>query len=712
MNLFKTISRDSQRTEGPLGFDPEFSPSIIRISKDSSLPESQPSALLLSLGKSHFRKSNFSQAFRIFESYVTKEPKDAEAWYWLGMCQAMSSPSQSATDSFENSIQLSRTPDQMIQKIGDFYFKHQKFELFKGYYLRLNLTDMYTSEALISIGQKLLTAECFSSALECFIKASKDIIIGCSFEITWCYLMLERNSEALTAFESVPKNHPSYLVCCIRIAEIRYQRANYGLSLNLFLEVLKTDFFPEHSYLGTIASLYQLSRFKEATVYCKAAIQFFPTHSVFFYFLSDLFAFQGQTQDCIKTLRKIALVFPDNQLAMSKLYQFYDAIGDYENSLKYLLMSHKKDPLNEELVIKITVTYKKLSDLDDCRIWRKELQEIFCLNSEIPSISDKFFVADKISTSNNGSRINHRFLDVINNELDDISHLFSSLSLSIVPPGLKGSVHPSNQDPLNTKTSLIFEVHKFHDQSLIEQAAQTYSFKFLEQSSANLNQYSQTVESLLSFLMHNDNLSFLSTNQRLENVHYKFSQFCLECAFFVDYNRHAMNCDVICSEMADPVTHTRECIQTVKSLLRPEFINNLCENLHRLSVYKANLEWMIKSIAVKLSHKKKKVIEKNCLPTRLQKYSQNLSKYMESNIKETEHRASKSKRLKFFTQFNSLSQFGKESKGPSAELASTHFLCIIMILATKDLVNLDFNALQTADSMVNQVLSATNFEVG
>ncbi len=120
---------------------------------------------------------------------------------------------------------------------------------------------------------------------------------------------------------------------------------------------------------------------------------------------------------------------------------------------------------------------------------------------------------------------------------------------------------------------------------------------------------------------------------------------------------------------------------------------------------------MFKSISVNLSDKKKDVIAKQALPSRLQKYSTNLSQYIDINIQEKAARASTSKRFDFFNRLKKLKVLSMGGDKPSTESAQAAFMSLVMILANGDVLDLDLDALQTVENIVALIAEATNFEV-
>jgi tetratricopeptide (TPR) repeat protein len=74
------------------------------------------------IAKAHYHQENYGEAIRMMEAAVTKDPKNAEAFYVLGLCKVEVSAYNDAIRYYTKSIDLDTSKAQRIYELGLLYF--------------------------------------------------------------------------------------------------------------------------------------------------------------------------------------------------------------------------------------------------------------------------------------------------------------------------------------------------------------------------------------------------------------------------------------------------------------------------------------------------------------------------------------------------------------------------------------------------------------
>lgn len=614
-------SLERRKIEKPDSRATTFELSFVHSSKEMGEYDFQPIEILLKTGKFLFRKLDVKQALHIFNLCASRLPKDPEIQYWIGACNALSSNPALAAESFESAIQLAKNQPIMLQKIGDFFLDRKQFDQCRIYYMRVLQGQECLPQTCIDFALKLFAAGFYADVLECVSKVPEQLISHLGFEITWSSLMLNKNETAFHWFKNIPTNHPSYVDCCVKIAELQCQKGDYSASYNLFYQVLALGQLQEHGYFGLASALFKLRRFHEAEGFCKAAIQLFPKTPKFLYLLSDIYATAEKTNDSVRILRKIVLSYRDNHLALTKLCHYYEIIEDHANALKFLLLIQSSDSSNLDLLSKIALTYLKMGNIDMTRYWKHLLESAIASKKSFTHYSDKESISNRDDTNNiTMIKTAETNLHSIKKLLEESSAAFSRMSFIFQQPQKNLTIASTTQQSISIQTSLILDVYKQQDTSIFQEITDSTSQSIIGQMNAvKTNDYTASFERLFEFVFKNVNFEHQRCPNRMNRNDCKLAQFILECAHFVNYDRHAMNCDVICSEMFDPFDKPRETISTVKCIVKSKLISSLLRSLDKLSTYQSNLSIIAKAIATKIQFKKSAVLKKEALPTRLRK---------------------------------------------------------------------------------------------
>jgi tetratricopeptide (TPR) repeat protein len=675
-------------------------------------PHSQPAKLLLSLGKKLYSSSQYNEALSFFKACELKLPNDPEVQLWLGMSFFLCSNESEAAKSFDEAIRLSHNPNLMLKKVGDFYFEQQQLDSCKSYYIRYLMHSQNSPKTILELGRKLMSVEEFDAALKFFITLAECRLFDVSYEMTWCNLMLKQTDAAFCAFASMAPDHPRYTICCAIVAHFRYKLGFYEISYSLYLELLKAGFVQDQCYIGIISSLYKLQRYEKAIYYCKVAMEFFPKKPSFHYFLSDLYVFQNNIQQSLNVLRKVALIFRDNSLAVNKLWRYYYKTGDHSSALKYLLLAHKNDCSSAKVMASIALSYHHINDIDNCEQWRRKLDSAFITEKHRLENSDKCALTDNdVNCLVQKIRSLEKSLNKLNKILNESSYLPTDQSFHITQLPKPSTTGTHFDGFLNTRTSLIFDVRKNPDSSIEKQIALKNLGLNDGLSRTKPCEYSLNIEYFIQFLIKNEHHLVAKSSQKVSRATYKFVHLILECAHFVDYTRHAINCDVICHEMTTLEAKPQQTIAVIKSLVKPNLVRSMLSSLSKLSAYEVNLNLMIKALSLQLKQTKLKILETLQLPSRLEKYFRNLKDYINLNLKCTALKKSTSKRFHFFSNLSIMCQTKFDCKTNESDVALIHCLVLCMVLATKDPINLDYNAQQTVSSLITEIKKATSFEV-
>jgi hypothetical protein len=183
-------------------------------------------------------------------------------------------------------------------------------------------------------------------------------------------------------------------------------------------------------------------------------------------------------------------------------------------------------------------------------------------------------------------------------------------------------------------------------------------------------------------------------------------QYVLECAFILDYKRHAMNCDVLIEETKmNPSSHYN-IHNGLKEFIPKNFIYNLQKNSSCILNFDSDLPRFLKLTAQSIAEKKEHIISLSSLMSRQRIYLENLQKYISMNMRpKDDSESGPTERTNFYHCLNLLTCFHK-NESPVNQFALMHFFAFCMAIAKN---RLSFNS-SDPKNLVNEIVSAFGAE--
>jgi len=293
---------------------------------------------------------DYEEALSYFEEVVKKNPRNADAYFYIGVCNGKLGRYTEAAEAFKQAI---RDYAEAHNYLGVAYAELGRYKEAVEAFKQAIHIEPDDANAHYNLGVTYVELGYHKRAVEAFKQAIciKPDLIEAQYNLGMIYGKLGRYEEATEAFKQAIRIDPHIAEAHCNLGLIYGKFGHYKEAVKAFKQAIriKPDYAEAHNYLGVAYA--ELGRYKEAVEAFKQAIRIKPDYAEAHNFLGVAYVELGRYKEAVKAFKQAIGLQPDYAEARYSLGEAYLMLGDKGSALKeYEVLKELDKSLADELL--------------------------------------------------------------------------------------------------------------------------------------------------------------------------------------------------------------------------------------------------------------------------------------------------------------------------------------------------------------------------